>query len=69
VLTMAAGMDRAFSCVCVFVYSCSKGGSLAEWLACWTQVRKGLSSNRSRDAVLGKLFTPVVPLFTKQQNW
>ena len=26
-------------------------------------------SNRSRDAVLGKLFTSIVPLFTKQQNW
>ena len=28
-----------------------KGGSVAEWLACWTQAQKGLSSNRSRDAV------------------
>jgi len=43
------------------------GGSVAEWLACWTQAQKGLGSNRSRDAVLGKLFTPIVPLFTKQQ--
>ena len=32
------------------------GGSLAEWLACWTQV-------------LGKLFAPIVPLFTKQRDW
>jgi len=24
---------------------------------------------RSRVTVLGKLFTPIVPLFTKQQNW
>jgi len=23
-------------------------GSVAEWLACWTQAQKGLSSNRSR---------------------
>jgi len=45
------------------------GGSVAEWLACWTQARKVLGSNRSHDAVLGKLFTPVVPLFTKQRNW
>ena len=45
------------------------GGSVAEWLACWTRAQKGPGSNRSRDAVLGKLFTPVVPLFTKQQNW
>ena len=27
------------------------GGSVAEWLACWTQVQNGLGSNRSRDAV------------------
>ena len=26
-------------------------------------------SNRSRDAVLGKLFTPIVPLFIRQRNW
>ena len=44
-------------------------GSVAEWLACWTQAQKGLGSNRIRDAVLGKLFTPIVPLFTKQRNW
>jgi len=32
---------------------------------------KGLGSNRSSDvvAVSGELFTPIVPLFTKQQNW
>jgi len=27
------------------------GGSVAEWLACWTQAQKGLRSNRNRDAV------------------
>jgi len=27
------------------------GGSVAEWLACWTQTQKGLGSNRSCDAV------------------
>jgi len=27
------------------------GGSVAEWLACWTQALKGPGSNRSRDAV------------------
>jgi len=47
--------------------------ALAQWLACWTQAQKGSGSNRSRDAVgltvLGKLFTPIVPLFTKQQSW
>jgi len=24
------------------------GGSVAEWLACWTQAQKGLGSTRSR---------------------
>jgi len=28
-----------------------EGGSVAEWLACGTQVQKGPGSNRSRDAV------------------
>jgi len=32
-------------CVCVM------GGSVAEWLACWTQAQKAQGSNRSRDAV------------------
>jgi len=27
-------------------------GSVAEWLACWTQAQKVLSSNRSRDAAI-----------------
>ena len=31
--------------------SLSLGGSVAEWLACWTQAQKGPDSNRSRDAV------------------
>jgi len=48
-------------------------GSVAEWLACWTQAQKGpgfkSQSRRCRVTVLGKLFTPIVPLFTKQLNW
>ena len=28
-----------------------RGGSVVEWLACWTQAQKGPGSNRSRDAV------------------
>jgi len=28
-----------------------KGGSVAEWSACWTQAQKSPGSNRSRDAV------------------
>jgi len=47
----------------------SMGGSVAKWLACWIRAQMGLGSHRSRDAVLGKLFTPIVSLFTKQQNW
>jgi len=29
---------------------CVQGGSVAEWIACWTQAQKGLGLNRSRDA-------------------
>ena len=54
--------------VILAVPSYETGGSVAEWLACWTQAQKGPGSNRSRDSVLGKLFTLIVPLFTKQQN-
>jgi len=28
-----------------------RGGSVAEWSACWTQAQKGPGSNRSRDVV------------------
>jgi len=28
-----------------------EGGSIAKWLACWTQAQKGLGSNHSRDTV------------------
>jgi len=33
------------------IYLVHQCGSVAEWLACWTQAQKGPSSNRSRDAV------------------
>jgi len=38
---------------CTYVESTIKkyGGSVAEWLARWTQAQKSLGSNRSRDAV------------------
>jgi len=29
----------------------SSGGSIAEWLVCWTQAQKDPGTNRSRDAV------------------
>jgi len=35
----------------LFSFTELKGGSVAEWLACWTQAQKGPGSNRSRDAV------------------
>jgi len=40
---------------------------LAEWLACWTQAQKAWVQIKL--FILGKLFTPIVPLFTKQRNW
>jgi len=40
---------RAVKRVCV--YYVNEGGSVAEWLACWTQAHYGLGSNHSRDAV------------------
>ena len=42
----------ATSCEFVFTtVTVTKGGSVAERLACWTQAQKGPGSNRSRDAV------------------
>ena len=35
------------------VYCCRVGGSVAEWMACWTQAQKGPGSNRSRDTLSG----------------
>ena len=43
-------------------------GSVAEWLACRRPGFKS-QSRRCRVTVLGELFTPIVLLFTKQQNW
>ena len=37
--------------VCQLTISPIVGGSVAEWLACWTQTQKGPGSNSSRDAV------------------
>ena len=35
----------------IIISTVVSGGSVAEWLACWTQAQKGPGSNRSRDAV------------------
>jgi len=43
-----------------------RGGSVAEWLAEGPGFKS--QSRRCRVTVLGKLFTPIVPLFTKQQK-
>jgi len=58
-------------CVCVRECVCLTNfqKKLAQWLACWTHAQNDLGSSRSRDAVLGKLFTPIVPAFTRQRNW
>jgi len=38
-------------------FSVTLGGSVAEWLACWTQAQKGAGSNRIRDAVGQTVYT------------
>ena len=58
----AASVSRT-SCHQVFPLS----SYIVGWFACWTQAQKGPGSN-CRVTVLGKLFTPIVSLFTKQQN-
>jgi len=50
------GKLRTLPFVCTRIYLiafilAALGGSVAEWLACWTQAQKGPGSNRSRDAV------------------
>ena len=40
------------SAVFITLLLCTQlGGSVAKWLACWTQVQKGPGSNRSHDTV------------------
>jgi len=44
--------SRLLMATCLFIYLFTvKGGSVAEWLAFWTQAQKGPGSHRSRDAV------------------
>ena len=43
-------MSTAFLVILVWSLT-SVGGSVAEWLACWTRSQKDPGSNRSRDAV------------------
>ena len=50
VLVSLASLYRTLDLL-TYTYMTLWGGSVAEWLACWTQGQKGLSSNRSRDAV------------------
>jgi len=48
------------------------GSSVAEWLVRCTQAQKArvqIAVATLSGTVLGKLFTPIVLLFTKQRNW
>ena len=69
-LTYASISQVCFCCnlLCCQKIVLKKGGLVAEWLACWTE-GPGFKSQRCQLTVLGKLFAPIVPLFTKQQNW
>jgi len=50
-----------------------QGGSVTEWYSVLDSGAEGpgfkSQPRRCRVIVLGKLFTPIVPLFTKQRNW
>ena len=43
--------DQKASTSFLIVYVHTQGGSVAEWLVCWTEAQKGQGSNRSREAV------------------
>ena len=71
--TLRRGVRRVCSRHGRLSFLSTTGGSVAEWLACCTQAQKGQpgfksQSRRCRVTVLGKLFTPIVPLLTKQEN-
>jgi len=55
---------------CYYTASNKNGSRVVSMLDSGTE-GPGLKSQprRCRVTVLGKLFTPIVPLFTKQQNW
>jgi len=69
-------------CIAVFRPLAGKGRTINK-ITCWWLGSRVVSvldsgaegpwfksqSRRCRVTVLGKLFTPIVPLFTKQQNW
>ena len=50
-LPPGGGINAKWVCHCLYIMWLVGGGSVAEWLACWTQAQKGLGSNRSHDAV------------------
>ena len=45
-------VDPKYGSLNLNLLSAPTGGSVADWLACWTQAQKGLGSNRSRDELL-----------------
>ena len=51
IATRSAAVAIGFGCRVYLDIYVPWGDSVAEWLACWTQVQKGLGSNRSCDAV------------------
>ena len=56
-----------------FKNSTATGGSVAEWVSVLYLGAEGpgfkSQPRRCQVTVSGKLFTPIVPLFTKQRNW
>ena len=50
-LPPAGGISYVSSHYNSIIIGLQYGGSVDEWLACWTQAQKGPGSNRSRDAV------------------
>ena len=50
-VSLLLSQDRAYGTVYTGYYKTWPGGSVAEWLACWTQTQGPIGSNRSRDGV------------------
>ena len=56
-LSVCGSRAACWNCLCLFAcmdiryFLPVEGGSVAEWLACWTQAQKGPGWNCSRDAV------------------
>ena len=64
-------LTHFFLFLSVWIDCVAQGGSIAEWMLDSGAEGPGFKSQPRRclATVLGKLFTPIVPLFTKQKNW